>query len=603
MYSGVVRLCLAIGCVLGTGCGGAPAGPDASVVPPNAFTQVALPPGGRATAIARAPDGTLYVAIDSVRVVTSTSSGASWIACGPVQGHDVSVLVVDPSGVVYFGGNAGVYASQDGCATWQSLDAPGGPSIALAGSRVLEGSWDGLWQDSGTTWSPIATPMDGHSIYDLEVDPSGSRIFIASDNGVASSPDGGASWNLVNSGFGGVDAAYVALDPVRPLHVFAQVSNELYYSSDGAASWSATGSPGWTTAIDPASPDFVLQSAWSGLYESVDGGSSFNGTDGRSPGMSLAAVTRLVFGPSSQLFAATNRGVFSASDHDLAWTEIDAGIDGWTINNITVGDDGALYLATPSGVLRSNDAGASWTDETQGMRSDSFTGGGVQLPGAPDTLVFADNAGLDQSVDGGATFTTLYLAGVADNYHGNKVHVVGGALIAATQGGIVTSDASRTVFTHYDVAGQMRYVDDVVAVDANAMQLLAITDSGMFYTSDGGTTFVPADTGLDARVLCVAILPDGTLLAGTDQGMFRASAPTGPWNPSGLGPAAVADLLVVQGQVIAATNLGVFASNDGQSWTFVPGLEGKYPSALAVDSAGRLLVGTTGNGLYIATLP
>ena len=139
----------------------------------------------------------------------------------------------------------------------------------------------------------------------------------------------------------------------------------------------------------------------------------------------------------------------------------------------------------------------------------------------------------------------------------------------------------------------------MVAVDAVGMQLLAITDTGMFYTADGGTTFSAADVGLDARVSRLAILPDGTLLAGTDQGMFRASAPTGPWNPSGLGPAAIADLLVTQGHVIAATDLGVFASTDGAAWSFIPGLEGKFSSALAVDTAGRLLVGTTGNGLYL----
>ena len=343
--------------------------------------------------------------------MTSTSSGASWVACGSLQGHDARAIVVDPSGVVYVGGYDGVYSSQDGCTTWQSLDAPGGQNIALLGSSVLEGSWDGLWQGTGGTWSQLATPMNGHSVSDLEVDPSGARIFIASDNGVATSSDSGATWSLVNSGFGGVDASYIALDPVRPLHVFAQASNQLYRSTDGAASWSLTGSPGWTTAIDPASPDFVLQSTWSGLDVSVDGGTSFAGSDSRSPAMSLAAVTRLVFGASSQLFAATNRGVFVAPDHNLAWTEIDDGFDGWTINSITIADSGALYLATPAGVLRSNDAGASWSEQTNGMQSDSMTMGGVELPGAPATLIVADNIGLQQSVDGGDTFTTIYRPG------------------------------------------------------------------------------------------------------------------------------------------------------------------------------------------------
>jgi len=572
-------------------------------MPMDAFSQVALPPGARATTIVRAADGTLYVGIDNVRVAKSASSGASWTACGSVQGHDVNVLVLDPSGVLYFSGDDGAFASHDGCATWQALDSPGGPSFALAGPNLLVGAWGGVWESSGGAWSQLSTPMDGHIIQDLAVDTNGTRIFIASDNGVATSSDSGTTWTLVNSGLGGVDAQYVALDPVRPLHLFAQASNELYLSTDGAASWTAATLAGWTAAIDPASPDFVLQSTWNGLVESSDGGASFGGNDERSPKMALSAVMGMVFGPSSQLFAATNRGVFTAPDHNLAWTEIDTGLDAWTVNQMTAADNGTLYLTTPSGVLVSSDAGATWTDQTQGMQWDSFTTGSVQLPGSPDTLLFAGSDGILQTVDGGGSFTTIYSTGIADNYHASTVHIVNGEIVAATWGGIVTSDASRTVFTHHDVAGQTRYVYDVVAIDTAAMQLLAITETGLFFTSDGGATFVAADAGLDASVFRVAILPDGTLLAGTDQGIFRASAPTGPWNPSGLGPATINDLLVAQGHVVAATSLGVFASTDGAAWTFIPGLEGMNPSALAVDTAGRLLVGTTGYGLYITPLP
>ncbi|HTR55467.1 MAG TPA: hypothetical protein VMJ10_32535, partial [Kofleriaceae bacterium] len=547
--------------------------------------------------------GTLYVGIDSVRIVTSTSSGASWTACGSVQGHEVHALAVDPSGVVYFGGSDGVFVSHDGCATWQSLDAPQGPSLALIGTDILAGTWGGLWRDHGGTWSPVSTPMDGHTIYDVEVDSTGSRVFVASDNGIAMSGDAGTTWALANTGLGGVDAQFVALDPVRPLHVFAQASNELYLSTNGAANWTAAVLAGWTTAIDPASPDFVLQSTWNGLDESVDGGTSFSGTDVRGAAMSLAAVMRMAFGPSSQLFAATSRGVFVAPDHNLAWTEIDTGLDAWTIYNITAADNGVLYLTTPSGVLVSSDAGATWKDQSQGMQWDSFTQGSVQLPGTPDTVIFASSDGVMQSVDGGSTFTAIYTTGVADGYHANKVHLVGGAVLAATCGGVVTSDANRTSFVHHDVAGATRYVIDVVAVDTAGMQLLAITTTGMFYSADGGTTFVPADSGLDANINRVAVLPDGTLLAGTDQGVFRASSPTGPWNPSGLAPSVVADLLVAQGYVIAATDLGVFSSTDGAAWTFIPGLQGSHPTSLAVDTAGRLLVGTTGYGLYVTAFP
>jgi hypothetical protein len=609
-------------CVSLTGCGrlGFDDVPDGSDVGlGNVFAAVDLPPGGTMSAIMRTPDGTLYATAGETRVFKSVTSGVVWTECGSleVQG-DVHKIVIDPTtGVLYSNGDNGVSRSVDGCATWQDLGfGQSSSGLAMLGPDVLAGSSAGVWRWTGDTWTPFSTPMDALPISDLAVDSNGQRIFVATSTtsyaALARSINGGA-WTVSTEALAGP----IALDPVRSGHVFAQLYNgRLERSSDGGASWTdSTAQGNRALAIDPASPDFVVHYEWGvGLNTSSGGGSGWSGVDRRCAEMQLADVEGVEFGASSQLFAATERGMFVAADHNLSWTEIDSGIAAWTIDDISVDSAGALLLATPAGVLRSGDGGASWTEEPVGVASTRSSTTGLALStGATTRLVTATNALISRSIDGGA-FTTLWTAPNATDHAINRIHIVDGRIIASTWAGVVTSDPGDpnwSTFTHHDVAGAPRNIDDVIAIDAGGTRLFATSSTGLYYSIDSGSTFTPVSDGMagrdaslaGAQVHRIAILVDGTLLAGTDHGAYRSTSQVGPWTASGLDGDSIADLLVAQGRVIAATSDGVFVSDDGAAWTRLPGLEHKSPRALAVDHTGRLLVGTSTYGLFATPLP
>ncbi len=589
MRSGLVLACASV-----AACGRIgfdPIGPGSTQ---GVFAPVALPPGGTVNALARAADGTLYAVAGESQVFRAASGGA-WTACG-VDLHDLRAIAVDPAtGDIYVAGDV-MTTSDDGCATWREIDV-GLPtnSVAILGSRVLTGTPDGVYAWDGASWNRFATPLDGYDVRDIAIDASGD-ILVASDHGIARSQDGGTTWALGNTGLDNLDVFFVA---IAGTHALANTSDRLFYSTDGGTSWTSTADGTYTAVIDPGGA-FVLSSSWSnGFITSSNGAQTWDNTDRRSAGMHVAAAERFVLGQGPEILVATNRGVFHAPDHNLAWTELDAGLSAWSFAALEETSTGVLLGGSYAGILRSSDGGASWTNESSTLTIDSAIRGIAEAPSG--TLVISDVHSIARSDDQGFTYTEFWQAGAVDGYHLNAVRVIGGKIIAATWAGIEISDASWTTFTPHDVAGGARVID-VLALDSTGTQLLAATAVGLYYSSDAGVTFTLVGAG-GLWVPALAQLADGTLLAGTSAGVLAASAPTGPWTASGLSTSYITALRATPGRVYAASDSGVYASSDGATWTPVPGLEHANTNSLVVDRSGRLLVGTYGYGMFATPAP
>jgi len=581
----------------------------------SVFTPVPLQAGGRADWLARGPDSTLYAIFGGFHVASSSDNGASWSDCGPLDNTTaIEELAIDPAtGTIYGNGYLEVVASTDHCASWAALGfARPNDGIAIIGGVLVVGSDDGMWQWTGGAWSRYSTPFDGHSIQAIGVSPAAAmNVYATSDAGVERSLDGGVTWAVEDTGITGDLASFLAYDPTDASTVLTQTLSSSgswrnAYSTDAGASWTNGNDAGYDVALDPAAPSFGLMGSWNyGISASTDGGHGFDSTDHRSPAMHLAAAFEFLYGTSSSVLAATGRGVFGATDHQLAWTEHDGDVDGWVINSVTVGDTGTIFLGTSAGVLVSSDGGSTWNESTTGMITDSETLTVVQKPGDPNTIVAATSGTIAVSKDGGTTFSLPFTCDGSDGWHLHAARLAGGVIVAGTWEDAVTSDATWSTFTHHAVAGG-NDVRDVLPLDPAGEHLLASTAVGMYYSTDAGTTWQAENAGLTNLSSWSAIaLPDGTLLAATDAGAFRAPGPTGPWTPSGLAAAPVSLFLAAQGHVLAAADNGMFDSTDnGMTWQAMPGLEHAAPESLALDpQRQRLLVGTTGYGLFATPFP
>ncbi len=171
----------------------------------------------------------------------------------------------------------GFFSSSDGGTTWAHIDDvpvpmardilfdPQNASLLIASGRFDGGvvNQGGIWRstDGGATWSKPAGSNPGcsaeASTWGIAIpdDPAfNQNVFVATDCGIAVSPDSGATWNHVDPCAAG-DAAFCS-STGRYFDVTARVvggnvqvdvcgDEGVFRSSDGGATWSAP---------DPASP-------------------------------------------------------------------------------------------------------------------------------------------------------------------------------------------------------------------------------------------------------------------------------------------------------------------------------------------------------------
>jgi hypothetical protein len=141
--------------------------------------------------------------------------------------------------------------------------------------------------------------------------------------------------------------------------------------------------------------------------------------------------------------------------------------------------------------------------------------------------------------------------------------------------------------------------------DTTSVMLAGTSYTGIIRSPDQGNTWEEIFYGLEqVRVQSFAGLRAGTILAGTNQGLFCSRDSGQHWSrwDRGIPESSPVPALAVNslGYVFAATNQGVFVSqNQGLDWNLLgQGFPEATVTALALDSAGYLYAGTAGKGIY-----
>ena len=128
---------------------------------------------------------------------------------------------------------------------------------------------------------------------------------------------------------------------------------------------------------------------------------------------------------------------------------------------------------------------------------------------------------------------------------------------------------------------------------------------GIYLTTDKGSSWTAVNNGITStNVRALAILPSGSVMAGTDEGVFVSDDNGTSWTQlnNGIGNNRINKLVInSKGNIYAGTHgAGLFFSADtGNTWTSL-GITGINISALAVDTLGFVFVGTEGltSGTY-----
>ena len=303
----------------------------------------------------------ILVATEREVLVIDAERGASASSQG--IGDQPTCLAADPlvPGRAWCGTRrTGVFRSEDGGASWQSLGlagllimsvapSPVDPNVVWAGTEPSE-----VWrsQTAGATWEPTSRletlasapewsfppRPDTHHVRWIACHPlDPDRLWVAIEAGaLVSTIDGGRTWRDRVAG-GPWDTHELAVHQRAPDTLRVSAGDGYFESEDGGSTWRSPGAGldvGYlrSVAIDPERPEIVVVSAASGPHSAYVAGRS----DGR-------LYRRLARGP----WERVREG----------WPETASTIAPLLCAGVSAG---ALWAADERGVHRSADGGNSW---------------------------------------------------------------------------------------------------------------------------------------------------------------------------------------------------------------------------------------------------
>jgi photosystem II stability/assembly factor-like uncharacterized protein len=110
-------------------------------------------------------------------------------------------------------------------------------------------------------------------------------------------------------------------------------------------------------------------------------------------------------------------------------------------------------------------------------------------------------------------------------------------LLATDRSGVLASDDSATTFSSSNHGYSHRYVSAILAdaKEPNTLYIGVVNDrefGGVFSTHDGGQNWLQKSSGLNGRdVFTLKQASNGTLVAGTNKGVFELASGSSTWHP------------------------------------------------------------------------
>jgi photosystem II stability/assembly factor-like uncharacterized protein len=395
---------------------------------------------------------------------------------------------------------------------WSAVGPAGGDARALAAvpghpQHLYLGttnSWIYESMDGGASWHRLAK-LDGTDDLILDhivVDRANpATIFAAAwrlehtDGGLWVSRNGGRSWSVVEGLLGKSIRAF-AQAPSDPSVLFAGTLDGVFRSSDAGVSWMLISPPGSqeiheveSLAIDPTDSDVVYAGTWHLPWKTTDGGKNWHSI--KEGIIDDSDVFSIILDPArpTVVFASACSGIYKSENAAELFKRVE-GIPFTARRTRVLKQDpaipGVVYAGTTEGLYKTVNDGKSFERMTgpEMIVNDVF----VDPEDSNHVLLATDRGGVLSSSDAGASF-----AATNEGFSGRKVE----ALLV---------DRNHPEQLYAGVVNDKSY-------------------GGVFISADGGARWRQTSAGLDGRdVFTLAESPEGTILAGTNHGIFALEA-------------------------------------------------------------------------------
>lgn len=332
---------------------------------------------------------------------------------------------------------------------WSSAAAPATVWAATDGGGIFTStSSGGLWtQQDGGLLSTFA--------FSLAVRPSSHRIYDGAGFGDQTwcSGDGAATWTRAAYLFSRDSEHGICPDPLLPSTVYlATYGTGVYRSLDDGATWSDLDSLNGTLTNGyirpliawPGQGGHLFAGSAIGPFESTDGGAHWLSRVGNLPAGFGVHALALVPGSPATLFAGSDSsGVYRSTDGGATWSAKNVGLFPAFIHDLMVDatNSAVVYAATDSGVFRSANSGDLWTRVITGLPVGEVRALAQDLahPGTLFCGVFG--GGVFTSVNGGASWQTVFGNSGLANLNVRSLAVDGTALTvyAGTDNGVAAA--------------------------------------------------------------------------------------------------------------------------------------------------------------------
>lgn len=329
----------------------------------------------------------------------------SWQETRTIPVGHAQVLVLSPGnrGVIFLGGEYGIFISRDHGATWNEQN--NGLGIQKVELKLRPEHSDmylqdfiqcGLYRsnDYGRNWELLKPEMNPSWCGRLSFGPHGDTFFwrgypykISEDGGetwrgsilggyiphpfrenwyyspsggrdlpsFSYSTDGGSTWNAPDKGF--PHDALLFFSNSEGI-IYLVTSDQVYASTDDGQSWQDCGGSAaialtdTSLGLDPQDSQHLFLATWGkGILVSDNGCQSWQESNS---GLGSLFINTLVIDPNSPdtIYAGTDGGAYISFDGGETWGEINDGLLGATVvYSIVVDEDSNVYAATPYGIF------------------------------------------------------------------------------------------------------------------------------------------------------------------------------------------------------------------------------------------------------------
>lgn len=570
--------------------------PDGEVV--GDFENLTLPPGGEALSLAVDNSFAKYYVGYTGGRVYRVENGA-FVECAPLAGRPYDMSLAS-DGRLYVLRDDNVSISADNCMTWTDLAvARGAYSIAATATGAVAGTYDGVWNYDGASWTRMTSAADGALVRGLSIAPDG-RIGMAADNGMGVYRAGTWHFTPTTNAF----VYQVAFDPNDSTIVWAAAEDGLYRSTNSGDTFTVFRADfADMIAIDPADSRHMLMMTGGALEQTVDGAMTWQ-SDVRTQPLGNVWVNVAVFDPqkSGRLVVASEGGIFTAPTPALEWARLDSLVSAQHVYGVA--EVGSMrYVGTSAGLYVS-EANGPWQ-----LRADTIAQSAIVFDVTagttnPDRVYVAGDA-LARSNDRAQNFSVMLPSSQTDGWSFRALAERNGRLFSGSYARVAYSDNNGASWTGV-LLGGMGHVVHAILPRASTTDVVVASDNGVWWSTDNGATFTASNTGLaDTNDLrAVTETPDGSLvMVGTLDGVWAKPNAAAAWTRAGLTGIRIRDLEKTPSGVVAATYAGVFITRDnGATWTEIQGLADRWPRTVAAGANNTILVGTESHGLYRASL-